>query len=71
MDVSVNIYIWNPGTIAHQSVRSHRYQNAFLTLKKKSFNSKLSGNEVYFTNALLSLMKIMLCSKLHCHKVLN
>ena len=29
----------------------------------------LSGNEVYCMNALILLMKIMLCSKLHCQKV--
>jgi hypothetical protein len=34
----------------------------------KSFDSKLSGDEVYRTNAFLWLMKIMLCSKLHCQK---
>ena len=42
-----------------------------LPLKKKSFNLKLSGNEAYCTNALLSLIKIMLCGKLQCKKVLN
>ena len=41
------------------------------TLQDKSFNPKLSGNEVYRTNALLLLIKIMLCSKLHCQKGLN
>ena len=29
---------------------------------------KFSGNEVYYTNALLCLRKVMLCSKLHCQK---
>ena len=38
---------------------------------KESFNLELSGNEVYYTNALLLLIKIMLCSKLHCPKVLD
>ena len=38
-------------------------------LYEKSFNSKLYGNEVYCTNASLLLIKIMLCSKLHCQKV--
>ena len=32
----------------------------------KQFNSKLYGNNLYCTNALLLLIKIMLCSKLHC-----
>jgi len=37
-------------------------------LQEKSFNLKLSGNEVDCTNVLL--LKInMLCSKLHCHEV--
>ena len=36
-----------------------------VNLLEKSFNLKLSGNEVYCTNALLFLMKIMLCSNLH------
>ena len=40
-------------------------------LSGKSFNLKLSGNEVYCTNALLLLKKIMLCSELHCQKVLD
>ena len=33
------------------------------------FDLKLSGDEVYHT--FLILIKIMLCSKLHCQKVLN
>ena len=37
---------------------------------EKSFNLKLSGNEVYYTNNFISLVKNMLCSKLHCQKVL-
>ena len=39
--------------------------------QEKTFNLKLSDNEVYFTNALLLLIKIMLRSKLHDHKVLD
>ena len=31
---------------------------------------KLSGNEVYHTNSLIILVKIMLCRKRHCQKVL-
>ena len=38
--------------------------------QEKSFNLKLSGNEVDFTNALL-LLKIILCSKLQYQKVFN
>ena len=40
-------------------------------LQGKSFNLKVSGNEVYYTNAVLSLIKIMLCSQLHCQQVLE
>ena len=40
-------------------------------LQEKSFNFKLSSNEVYCTNALLLLMKIMLSSKFIASKVLN
>ena len=40
-------------------------------LQEKSFNLKLSGNEVYCTNALLSLIKIMLCRKDHYQKFQN
>jgi len=40
-------------------------------LAGKSFNSKLFGNEVHCTNALLLLIKIMLCSKLYCRKGLS
>jgi len=36
-------------------------------LQEKSFDLKLPGNEIYCTNALLLLMKIMLCSKVRCH----
>ena len=32
---------------------------------------KLSGNEVYYTIFKMLLVKIMLCSKLDCQKVLN
>ena len=42
-----------------------------LIFKGKSFNPKLSGNEGYCTNALLFLVKIMLCGKLHCLKIVN
>ena len=34
-------------------------------------NPKTSGTEVYCTNALLFLIKIMLCSKIHRQKILN
>jgi hypothetical protein len=40
-------------------------------LQENRFNLKLFGNEVYFTNALVVLIEIMLCSKLHCQTVLN
>jgi len=38
---------------------------------KKAFKSKLSGNAIHCTNALLSLMKVVLCGKLHCQKFLD
>ena len=37
---------------------------------KTELNQSLSNNEVYYTNSLMSLVKHMLCSKLHCQKVL-
>ena len=36
--------------------------------RKRVSSQKQSGNQVYFTNALLLLIKIMLCSKRHCQK---
>jgi hypothetical protein len=39
-------------------------------LCEKAFKLKLSGNEVDYTNSLILLVKNMLCSKLHCQKVL-
>jgi len=50
------------------SVASHRSR---AILYKNSFNLKLCINEVYCANALLSLIKITLCSKLHRQKVLD
>ena len=38
-------------------------------LQAQTINFKLFGNEVYCTNALLSLIKIMLCSTLPYQKV--
>jgi hypothetical protein len=32
---------------------------------------ELSGNEVYYTNSLILLVKDMLCSQPRCQKVLN
>ena len=40
-------------------------------LQEKSFHSKPFDDEVYCTNALLSLMKILVCSQLHFQRVLN
>jgi len=37
---------------------------------ENALKSKLSGHEVYCTNYLILLVKNMLCSKLHCQKVL-
>ena len=38
---------------------------------KRELDQNLSGNEVYCTNSLISLVKNMLCGKLHCKKGLN
>ena len=46
-------------------------RHVHLIEEEKSFNSELGGNEVYCTNVLLSLIKIMLCSRIRCQKVLN
>jgi len=46
-------------------------KTARLILYEKSFNLKLSGNEVYYTKTLIFLKNMMLCSKLHCQKVFN
>jgi hypothetical protein len=40
-------------------------------LWEKSFSPKLSGNQVHCSHAWLLLIKIMLCGKLQCQKVLN
>ena len=37
----------------------------------KDFNFKFSGDEVHRTDALLLLIEVMLCIRLHCQKVLN
>ena len=38
---------------------------------EKSRNLNLFGDDLYCTNALLLLIKIMMCSKLHHQKVFN
>ena len=48
-----------PGNYVKLSLRAYR---------KRIAMSKLSGNDVYCTNALLLPIKIMLCSKLLCQK---
>ena len=40
-------------------------------LYEKEIKSKLSGNEGYYTNSSILLVKNMLCSKLHCQKGFN
>ena len=56
--------------VEHQEQQEER--RLFHTiLWEKSFNLKLSGNEFYSTNALLLIIKIMLCRKLRCQKSLN
>jgi len=50
------------------SLACHTRQNV-TDFVGKEFQLKISGNEVYCTNALLLLIKIMPCSQLHCQKV--
>jgi len=38
---------------------------------KRESKQKLSGNEVYYTNYLISLVKNMLHSKFYCHVFSN
>ena len=40
-------------------------------MKRKSIDHEKSGNEVHYTNYSTLLIKIMLCSKLDCQKVVN
>jgi len=42
-----------------------------LNFIRKEHEIDFSGNEVYYSNALLLFMKIMLCSKVHGLKVSN
>ena len=49
---------------------SQRYHPERATFCRKKISiQELSGNRVYGTNALLLLIKIMLCSERCCHKV--
>ena len=40
-------------------------------LQEKGFDSKLSGNEVYYTNSLTLPVKILLSSQHHCQMLFN
>ena len=40
-------------------------------LIRTGFQVQLSGDEVYYINSLILLVKKMLCSKLHCQEVFN
>ena len=40
-------------------------------IRKSFLILKTSGNGVYYTNTLILLIKMMLCSKLHCQKFLR
>ena len=42
-----------------------------LILYEKEMKLKLSGNEVHCTNAVLLLVNIMLCVRLHCQRGFN
>ena len=51
-----------------QPRRDGPFQRRELILYEKSFNLKTSGNEVYYTNSLILLIKMMLCGKIHGQK---
>ena len=38
---------------------------------KRKLNSNLCGNEIYYTNYLIPLVKNILCGELHCQKGFN
>ena len=40
-------------------------------MRKESQSKKTSGNKIHYTNSLILLIKIMLCSKLHYQKFLE
>jgi hypothetical protein len=60
---------WSDETSKHQTLRAKKERALYRILMEKEL--KLSGNEVYGTNALPLLIKIMLCGKLYCQKILN
>ena len=47
-----------------------RFLVRLLILYKKGIKFKLAGNQVYYTNPLILLVKNLLCRKIHCQKVL-
>ena len=50
------------------SQRPRIVQELCWNLERKALKFKNFGNEGYYTNSLILLMKMMLCSKLHCQK---
>ena len=55
--------------IPHGAVVHEPERVVYMVSQEKSFNLKLSGNEVYRTHALLLQINIMLCSQLHYQRV--
>jgi hypothetical protein len=49
----------------HFHLSDRQMEEAQKILCEKAFKLKLSGNEAYYTNSLILLVKNMLCSKLH------
>ena len=62
---------WQSTRITKTVTRNTQVETRSTDILGKEFESKISGHDVYCTNALLSLLHIMLCSKVHCQKVLN
>ena len=73
VDRRVRVELALAGRGAHQA-HSHQGRHRRVRdqiLQEQSFNFKLSGNKVYCTNAVLLLIKVMLCSKLHRQNFLS
>ena len=55
----------NLSTLERQQVRLTKF------CMERELNQNLSGNEIYYTNLLLSLVKNMPCVKLYCQKAFS
>jgi len=56
------------GRLRRHVTRLHASPQSYM---KRDLNQNFSGNEVYYTNSLILLVKNMLFSKLHCQKGFN